>query len=156
MFIEERFWQMVEKTENCWNWKGSVGNNYGMYYVNGKSKRAHRIAFELLASKIPDGLTLDHLCKNTLCVNPKHLEPVTLSENSRRENVWKRENVIRTRCEKGHPWKPENIRKTWLGYNECNICKKDYNRKYHVKNIEKILVYSKLWKRRKRAMEKAA
>lgn len=49
--------------------------------------RAHRFAYELVKGPIPEGLTLDHLCNVPLCVNPDHLEPVTLSENIRRANV---------------------------------------------------------------------
>jgi hypothetical protein len=46
--------------------------------------RAHRFAYELLVGPIPEGLVIDHLCRNRRCVNPAHLEPVTAEENWRR------------------------------------------------------------------------
>lgn len=47
----------------------------------------HRVAYELLAGPIPEGLTIDHLCGVKHCAAPDHLEPVTLAENSRRNRM---------------------------------------------------------------------
>lgn len=83
---EERFWHRVEKTDGCWNWTGPLNEKgYGILADEGKhTVRAHRFAFELLVGPIPEGLHLDHKCKNKRCVRPDHLEPVTLQENTRR------------------------------------------------------------------------
>ena len=79
---EQRFWSLVEKDghKGCWVWQGSRQNGYGKF--NGRS--AHRVSYTLIWGAIPEGRTLDHLCTNTLCVNPWHLEPVTRKVNSQR------------------------------------------------------------------------
>lgn len=82
----DRFWEKVEVGHplGCWEWTGDVGGHgYGQFWRDGTA-RAHRVAYELLMGPIPDGLILDHLCRNTVCVNPDHLEPVTHAENRRR------------------------------------------------------------------------
>lgn len=95
--IEARFWSKVDTTGGafaCWLWLGSRSGGrhglvsskrkYGDFKVGGRNVRAHRYAYGLLVGPIPDGLTLDHLCRNTACVNPIHLEPVSGLENIRR------------------------------------------------------------------------
>jgi hypothetical protein len=83
---EQRFWEKVQKTDKCWYWTASVTTNgYGQFHIDRRAFRPHRLSYELLVAPIPEGLVLDHLCKNILCVNPQHLEPVTQSENMRRE-----------------------------------------------------------------------
>lgn len=86
-----RFMSFVAKTgDGCWRWTGSRSGSaleYGQFSwrIMGRPMMgAHRAAWELFRGPVPDGLTLDHLCRNTLCVNPTHLEPVTQAENNRR------------------------------------------------------------------------
>src|SRR5262249_41065983 len=85
---EIRFWKFVNRTETCWLWTGCKNRyGYGKFNAGAKTRpniRAHRYAYEIFIGKIPDGLTIDHLCRNTSCVNPVHLEAVTVSENVRR------------------------------------------------------------------------
>lgn len=73
----------------CWVWTAARhGKGYGMFSVDRKRKvRAHRFAYEMMVGPIPEGLDLDHLCRNRACVNPEHLEPVTRSVNLKRGNV---------------------------------------------------------------------
>ncbi len=69
----------------CWAWRGYVGvNGYGQIGIRGKRYLAHRVVWQREHGSIPEGLELDHLCRNTICVNPNHLEPVTHRENSSR------------------------------------------------------------------------
>lgn len=80
-----RFWWYVAKTDECWNWTGGTTKGYGSFTdTNRRKVYAHRFSWELHRDPIPEGLVIDHLCRNTLCVNPDHLEPVTQQENVRR------------------------------------------------------------------------
>ena len=65
-------------TTPCWVWQRATSSNgYGRGYANGITCQAHRMVYERMIGSIPDGLDLDHLCRNRACVNPEHLEPVT-------------------------------------------------------------------------------
>lgn len=92
----------------CVLWTGAKsGAGYGLIglYQTRKLTAAHRFAYEYINGPIPTGLQLDHLCRNRLCVNPAHLEPVTLKENIHRGRSANRE---KTRCPKGHRYTPKN------------------------------------------------
>lgn len=113
-----QFWARVEKggSAGCWSWLGPLNHQgYGLFYVTRGGRRVahrvHRIAWELLRSLIPDGLTLDHLCRNRGCVNPDHLEPVTSRENVRRGIGPTAINRRKTHCPQGHAYTPENTRR---------------------------------------------
>lgn len=85
---QERFWKKIHKTDGCWFWTGCCNaGGYGIFGVtfNGRQTQmgAHRYSYELLIGPIPEGLVLHHLCHNRPCVNPAHLEPITISENAR-------------------------------------------------------------------------
>lgn len=90
--LETRLRKKYTINENgCWVWTGAVfKKTNGLYSqirmgrVPAKLKFAHRVAYEFYVGKVPAGLELDHLCRNTLCINPKHLEPVTHRENMAR------------------------------------------------------------------------
>jgi hypothetical protein len=68
----------------CWIWGGAERHGYAAIWANGAVRIGHRFIYELLAGPIRPGLTLDHLCRRTFCVNPEHLEQVTREENLRR------------------------------------------------------------------------
>lgn len=105
----KRFWAKVEKTAECWVWKGARGHwLYGLIRWNGRTELAHRVSYELLVGPIPDGLVIDHLCRNTLCVRPDHLEPVTNAENVLRGFSPPAIAARRAECAQGHPYTPEN------------------------------------------------
>lgn len=124
---DTNFWDKVDKTGSCWNWKGAKYRGYGQFTIewwkreDGKWRcrtvRAHRYAYESLVGEIPEGLTLDHLCYNVGCANPDHLEPVTITENRRRASAKK------THCVNGHPLSGENlVRRKNRKARECKTC----------------------------------
>lgn len=69
----------------CWEWTGCLNSKgYGCVQIDKKRHLTHRASYQLHIGDIPDGLTLDHLCRNKKCCNPHHLEPVSVGENVRR------------------------------------------------------------------------
>ena len=125
---QERFWEKVEKTDTCWVWQGSLTDlGYGKFFA-GSDKgivSAHRFAYKSLIKKIGPSMTIDHLCRNKFCVNPAHLEEVTIEENIRRALPFVNRKHVRreerTECIYGHPYTPEN---TMLirGGRACKVC----------------------------------
>jgi hypothetical protein len=104
---------------------------YGMKRHQGRLFRAHRLAYLLQVGEIPEGLELDHLCRNRACVNVAHLEPVTHAENVRRGLAAVRNR--RTQCPKGHAYTSENSA-LHHGYRICRTCKQvSERRRYHAR-----------------------
>ena len=89
-----RFMGKVNKTGTCWLWTGVTAGTRGRYgYFQAATKQsinkvlAHRWIYTQVIGDIPDGMEIDHLCRNKMCVNPQHLEPVTPDENKRRARL---------------------------------------------------------------------
>lgn len=127
----QRFWGKVERRrpDECWHWQASLyRNGYGQF-DNGL---AHRFAYADAVAVIPDGLVIDHLCGQKSCVNPRHLEPVTVAANTQRgysANVsgTHRRALMRqrTHCKHGHELTPENTYVTPReGWRVCRTCKR--------------------------------
>lgn len=136
---EERFWwyvQPIPDDRGCWEWVGSrMKHGYGQFGAQGL---AHRFSYKMHVGPIPKGLTVDHLCRNRSCVNPNHLEVVTLRENVLRGDTFAAWHLSNEVCPKGHDYDAiEN------GYRRCMICRRETNRARYARNKDKILTRRK-------------
>lgn len=136
---EVTFWPKVKKTVNCWLWTGAPDSlGYGRVKVNGRSLMAHRVAWEFLRGPIPNGFTLDHLCRVRHCVNPDHLEPVTLRENILRGTGVAALHAHQQTCVHGHPFTPDNCYCGPHGRErQCRTCNNARSRVYRQRNKKK-------------------
>lgn len=117
--VKKHILNKISKTDKgCWEYPYCIQSNG---YARLKGKYAHRLSYEAFVSKIPKGLTIDHLCKNKICVNPDHMEPVTASENVKRSNAASAVNARKTHCMRGHPFEGHNLFMS-QGKRQCRIC----------------------------------
>lgn len=112
----------------CIIWRGEQSHDgYGTLMVSegGEKTRvkAHRAAYYVTVGNLPDGLHLDHLCRNKLCINAAHLEPVTQIENARRRAFFETVIAPRSHCMKGHPFTAENSYRDAAGNRYCRACR---------------------------------
>lgn len=110
---------VLDDVTGCWVWQGAMTHQgYGHIMIGGRLHKAHRVYYEQANGSIPAGLTIDHLCRNPSCVNPGHMEPVTLAENVRRARALV---PLKTHCHRGHPFDEDNtgIRGRWRFCREC-------------------------------------
>jgi len=138
---ELRFWEHVGETDanGCWPWMGArTGGGNGGYgqirvplgqdTVKWRRVPAHRFLFEIYYGPLPDGLELDHLCRNRRCVNPFHMEAVTGRVNILRGTAPSAINSRKTHCSKGHPLAGDNLKlernKTGQVQRRCRTCAK--------------------------------
>lgn len=113
----ERFLEKTAARPNgCIEWTGGLnGVGYGQFYIGKRTRGgtgkgyAHRWAYEHYVGPIPAGLHLDHLCRNPKCVNPQHLEPVTIRENLLRGIGPSAKHATKTHCPAGHPYSGDNL-----------------------------------------------
>ena len=128
-------WQHAGVQGECWTWGGSRDpEGYGQSNRRSQVVKAHRRAWEALVGPIPDGLHLDHLCRNRACVRPAHLEPVTCRENVLRGIGPAARNARKTHCASGHPLSGSNLRIKSCGARECVECRRAWNRERNRRN----------------------
>lgn len=119
------FERFTVSADGCWEWTGGRDvDGYGRAWVPGLRRitRAHRAFYEVFVGPIPDGLQIDHLCRNRCCVNPGHLEPVTAQENIRRSEGIQVLNSRKTHCLRGHAYDEANTYITPDGRRDCRSC----------------------------------
>ena len=126
--VAERLWRRRRVTDaGCWEWTGATftvtrgAGPYGKIGMGGRSGKqmlVHRVAYELLVGPIPEEEELDHLCRNTLCWRPTHLESVPHRVNLLRGEAPAAVNARKTVCLQGHPF----VRRNRSGRRQCAEC----------------------------------
>lgn len=112
--------------EPCWLFTGADnGRGYGQVWHERKQRFVHRVTYEHLVGAIPDGLTIDHLCRKRNCCNPSHLEIATGRENVLRGDAFSARNARKTHCPRGHELIEGNLAAYPMrkyGWRVCRTC----------------------------------
>jgi hypothetical protein len=127
--------ERVSKTEDCWLWQGHQHNDrgYGRITVAGERWLVHRLAYTEAVGPIPDGYEVDHLCRNTRCVRPSHLEAVPPRVNTLRSDNPPAINARKTVCSRGHALSGSNVYVRPGGRRNCRTCKRSSLREHRAR-----------------------
>jgi hypothetical protein len=108
---------IMEPGNGCWNWTGQKVNwGYGVVTIARRKYAVHRVFYEIFVGPIPDGMMVDHMCRNRLCQNPDHMQVVTPRENVALGGLRK------THCPQGHEYAGDNLVRTPEGDRRCRTC----------------------------------
>lgn len=133
--------KLIVLEDGCIVFGGATNSDgYGMVRVNGRLTRAHRLVYEAIVGQIPDGLQLDHLCRNRICCNPRHLEPVTVRENNMRGLSLAALNARKTHCHRGHPFDETNTGRGSRGARVCRACARLKTAEYRARRRQTTVV----------------
>lgn len=145
--MKERLLNNRKMVKDCWQWTGYKNKKgYGIISYKSKPKQIHRLSYEIYKGRIPKDLTIDHMCRNTLCFNPDHLEAVTLKENILRGFSYAAMNARKTHCNHGHEFSDKNtlnyFRKSKYGprkVRECKAChlRREQDRRLRIGMLKK-------------------
>lgn len=113
---------LVDPSTKCWNWAGSTNKGYSRFNNGNKTVDGHRWSYERFRGSIPEGLQVDHLCRNRKCVNPYHMELVTSRENTLRGENQAAKRAAQTHCLRGHEFTPANTSMTKHNQRRCLAC----------------------------------
>lgn len=130
--VAARFWAKVTPApaDQCWEWAAFKDKGYGRIMINGRTHGAHRVAWTLLRGEIPEGLTIEHECRNPGCVNPWHMD---LWPNEKNAAGAVNQHRGKTHCLRGHEFTAENTRVLSAGRRSCRECEMIRTRKYRAK-----------------------
>lgn len=129
-----RFLNRISVDRKCWSWRPPLTKSgYGQIRISGKLQYSHRVSYVLARGLIPSGLTIDHLCRNRACVNPDHLEAVSLRTNTLRGESPHAKNARKTHCINGHALTRENTFRTKRPGRACKACHLITCKKYREK-----------------------
>jgi hypothetical protein len=137
----ERIESHIDASGVCWEWTASCNlGGYGQTWWNKRVRVAHRVVYEVLVGPVPEGMELDHLCRNRRCVNPDHMEPVTRAENCRRgagPATQSARYAAITHCPQGHPYNETNthryIQRGKYPTRRCRACAREATARYRAK-----------------------
>lgn len=120
----ERFDSKWKQVSECRLWQSPLDKDgYGSFYFRKKGRRAHRVAYFSYNGAIPDGMVIDHLCKNRSCVAIGHLRLITMRENAlENSSSLGAINKRKTMCKRGHPLDRSYGKEKRQRY--CSICDK--------------------------------
>lgn len=128
------FWDQVDKSGECWTWTFRHDKyGYGFFRIGRRHIFAHRYSYESSVGPIPDGLEIDHLCRNHICVNPAHLEPVTTRENQYRGQAPNMLLHLSGRCKRGHDVSGINAYLRPDGRIICRECDRQRHREFNAR-----------------------
>ena len=133
--IRERLYGRVRAdAKACWVWQGCTSKGYGRIRYNGKQTTTHRVSYELQYGPIPKTGTVDHLCRNRKCINPLHLQVVSIKENVLRGIGITANNSLKTHCPAGHPYSGDNL--AIRGHSrQCRTCQRE---RWHERDYAKV------------------